>query len=168
MAVATAQTTAHRVHRRDEPEQPAGVSYAGGVTRTIAFAIDAALIDLAGLFVGAVVALVFFIVPVGEDTRTVAVVLGGAAFVVWAIAYFIWFWTTTGQTPGNRVMRIRVIRTDGAPLRLRGALVRLAGMVIGLPLLIGYVPVLITDRRRALHDAMAHTVVIDASERVIP
>lgn len=158
-----AQTTARRVHHRNEPEPDHGTSYAGVVTRTIAFAIDAALIDLAALGVGAAAALVFSILPVGHDTRTVAIALGGVAFVLWGIAYFTWFWTTTGQTPGNRAMRIRVVRAAGDPLRPRHALVRLAGMVIGLPLFAGYVPILLTDRRRALHDAMAGTVVVEGA-----
>ena len=161
-----AQTTAHRVHRRHAPEPEPVTSYSGIVTRTIAFAIDAAVIDLAGLAVGAAIALVFSILPVGQDTQTVAIALGGLAFVLWCVAYFTWFWTTAGQTPGNRAMHIRVRRLDGHPLRVRHALVRLVGMVIGLPLFAGYIPILVTDRRRALHDAMAGTVVVDATEPI--
>jgi uncharacterized RDD family membrane protein YckC len=151
-----------RVYGTPQPEPVADPGHAGFVTRTIAFAIDAALIDLAGLAVGAVVALVLSILPVSQDVRTVAVAVGGVAFVLWAIAYFTIFWTATGETPGNRAMRIRVMRVDGGPLRVRHALVRLAGMVIGLPLFVGYWPILVTDRRRGLHDAMAGTVVMDS------
>jgi uncharacterized RDD family membrane protein YckC len=161
-----AQTTAHRVHRRNMPEPEPETSYSGLVTRTVAFAIDAAVIDLVGIAVGAVFALVFSILPLGHDTQTVLIALGGVAFVLWGIAYFTWFWTTTGQTVGNRAMRIRVLRVDARPMRARHALVRLIGIVIGLPLFAGYIPILLTDRRRALHDAMAGTVVVGAVERV--
>ena len=160
----SAQAAADRVHRKAAPIEPATTGYSGFVTRTIAFAIDAALIDLAAVAVAAVVALVFSILPVSHDVKTVAVALGGAAFVVWVITYFTTFWTTTGVTPGNRVMRIRVQRADGSQLRVRHALVRLAGIVLGLPLLIGYWPILFTDRRRGLHDAMAGTVVVDVRD----
>jgi uncharacterized RDD family membrane protein YckC len=156
----SAQSTAHRVHRRNEPERRPDTSYAGFVTRTIAFAIDAAVIDLAALAVGAALALVFSIIPIGHDTKTAVIAAGGVAFVLWAISYFSWFWTTTGQTPGNRAMRVRVARVDGSDLRARHALARLVGMVIGAPLLWGYIPILVTDRRRALHDRMAGTVVV--------
>jgi len=88
--------------------------------------------------------------------------VGGVAFVLWSVAYFVTFWTTTGETPGNRAMRIRVKRADGSALRPRHALARLAGMVVGLPLLIGYLPILVSDTRRGLHDAMAGTVVVDS------
>jgi uncharacterized RDD family membrane protein YckC len=162
MAVAV-QTTARRVHAdRAPPERQREPGHAGFVTRTIAFAIDAALIDIAAVAVGAVVALVFSILPVSHDVETAAIAVGGVAFVLWSMAYFMTFWTTTGETPGNRAMRIRVVRTDGTRLRPRHALARLAGMVIGLPLLIGYVPILISDTRRGLHDAMAGTVVVDS------
>jgi uncharacterized RDD family membrane protein YckC len=157
------QTTARRVHADRAPvAPPAKPGYAGFVTRTIAFSIDAALIDLAALTVAAIAALFFSIMPVSHDVEKVAVAVGGVAFVLWSVAYFATFWTTTGETPGNRAMRIRVKRADGSALRPRHALARLAGMVIGLPLLIGYLPILVSDRRRGLHDAMAGTVVVDS------
>jgi uncharacterized RDD family membrane protein YckC len=146
------------------PDGPPDAAYVGGVTRAIALAIDAAVIDLAGLAVGAIFALIFSILPVSHDFKTVAAIVGAVAFVIWSIAYFTTFWTATGQTPGNRAMRIRVVREDGAPLRPRHALARLAGMLIGLPLLWGYAPILFTDRRRGLHDAMAGTVVLAAED----
>ena len=157
------QTTARRVHADRSPAvAPAEPGYAGFVTRTIAFSIDAALIDLAALTVAAIAALFFSIMPVSHDVEKVAVAVGGVAFVLWSVAYFVTFWTTTGETPGNRAMRIRVKRADGSALRPRHALARLAGMVIGLPLLIGYLPILVSDTRRGLHDAMAGTVVVDS------
>ena len=92
-------------------------------------------------------------------------------FVVWAAAYFVTFWSTTGQTPGARIMRFRVL----APGAKRGhigprrALVRLIGMVLAaIPLLAGYFMVLFDDRRRGLHDRLARTVVIDAPDTETP
>ena len=35
--------------------------------------------------------------------------LGALAWFVWTIAYFVTFWSSTGQTPGNRLLRIRVL-----------------------------------------------------------
>jgi uncharacterized RDD family membrane protein YckC len=159
IAVDRAQLAARRVHG-PSVAQPAERVYAGFVTRTIAFAIDAVLIDVAALGVAAVVALVFSVFPVSSNVHDVFVAAGGVLFVIWTITYFVVFWTTTGQTPGNRVMRIRVLRAAGDRLRPRHALVRLLGMLIGLVLLLGYLPILVNDRRRGLHDAMAGTVVI--------
>jgi uncharacterized RDD family membrane protein YckC len=137
---------------------------AGIVTRTIAFAIDAALIDAAAVAVGAVVALVFSVLPVSHELRTIVAAVGAAVFVIWGIVYFTVFWTTTGQTPGNRVMHIRLARSDGSQLKPRHALLRLAGMVISIPLFWGYVPILFTEHRRAVYDSMAGTEVLNVTE----
>jgi uncharacterized RDD family membrane protein YckC len=126
----------------------------------VAFAADAAIIDAVAIAVGVVVALVLSVLPESEHHRTLAVAIGGGAFFVWVVGYFIAFWTTTGQTPGNRAMRIRVTRVDGRPLRFGHAAVRLVGIVLAaLPLFAGYVPILLTDRRRGLQDYLAGTVV---------
>jgi uncharacterized RDD family membrane protein YckC len=158
IAVDRAQLAARRVHGAPAVESGEPV-YAGFVTRTIAFAIDAVVINVAALGVAAVVALVFSVFPVSSDVHDAFIATGGVLFVLWTITYFTVFWTSTGQTPGNRVMQIRVVRADGSRLRPRHALARLVGMVIGLILLLGYLPILVTDRRRGLHDSMAGTVV---------
>jgi uncharacterized RDD family membrane protein YckC len=135
--------------------------YGGLVTRAIAAAIDALVIDLAALFVAAVVALVLSIFPVTHDTKTLLAVLGGVLFGVWVVAYFVTCWTTTGQTPGDRIMHLVVMREDGTRLRPARAFLRLVGAVLGLVFLLGYIPILLNDRRRALHDWMAGTVVVN-------
>ena len=135
-------------------------TYAGLVTRTVAFAIDAALVNLAGLVTGAVFALVFSLLPVSDAFQNVLIAIGAALFVLWGVAYFVTFWTTTGETPGNRVMRIRVESGAGRPPRVGLALLRVAGIVLSVPLFIGFWPILFTDRRRGLHDMLAGTVVV--------
>jgi uncharacterized RDD family membrane protein YckC len=141
---------------------PARVSYAGLITRTIAFAIDAAIINVVAITVAAVIALVLSVFPASDDMKKLLAAVGAGLWVVWLIAYFVTFWTTTGETPGNRVMRIRVVRADGGGrVRPARALARLAGLVIGLPLFLGYVPILLTDRRRGLQDVMGRTVVVN-------
>src|SRR4051812_25111031 len=139
--------------------------YAGLVTRAIAAAIDALLIDLAALFVAAVVALVLSIFPITHDTKAVLAVIGGVLFAVWVIAYFVTFWTTTGQTPGDRTRHSQAIREAGGALGPWRAAPRLVAAVVGLISLLGYVPILLNVRRRGLHDWMAETVVIEAQPR---
>ncbi|MFL5886809.1 MAG: RDD family protein [Thermoleophilaceae bacterium] len=166
LAAGGAQTAARRVHGAPVAEAPPAIVYAGFVTRTIAFALDALLLDVVAVAVAAVVALVFSVFPVSSGVHDAAIAAGGVLFVIWTLAYFTTFWTTTGQTPGSRVMTIRVIRADGGKLRPRHALVRLVGLVLSLPLLLGYLPILVTDRRRGLFDAMAGTVVVGAQSPV--
>jgi uncharacterized RDD family membrane protein YckC len=142
----------------------AAPAYAGVVTRTIAFALDAAVIDLVAAVVAGVVVLVGSIFHVSHVLRTVALTVGAVVFVVWCIAYFVGFWATTGQTPGNRVMRLRVVRLDGGRLRPRQALARIVGLLVSFPLLWGFVPILFTDRRRGVADMLAGTVVVETSD----
>jgi uncharacterized RDD family membrane protein YckC len=136
--------------------------YAGLVTRAIAFAVDAAIVNLTGLGVGVVVGLALSILKTPAKTDDVLVAVGGGLFVIWTIAYFVAFWSTTGQTPGDRVMRIRVRRAgEDSPLRPRWALVRLVGLgLAAIPLLLGFLPILLNDRRRGLHDFLARSVVV--------
>ena len=72
----------------------AAPTYEGLVTRAIAFAIDAAIIDLIALVVGVGVGLALSILNVGHNTQVVLLAIGGVAFVVWSIAYFVTFWST--------------------------------------------------------------------------
>ncbi|HUE26023.1 MAG TPA: RDD family protein [Solirubrobacteraceae bacterium] len=142
------------------PPQEAPTRYAGVVTRTIALVADVLLIDAVALAVAGAVALIFAVFAVTGRNHTLTAIIGGAAFVAWLVGYFVTFWTTTGQTPGSRMMRIRVLRTDGGRLRPIQALIRLGAMVLSLPLFWGYWPILTSPRRRGVPDAMAGSVVV--------
>jgi uncharacterized RDD family membrane protein YckC len=141
--------------------------YAGLVTRAIAFAIDVALIDLAAAIVAIVVGLGVSAFDLPDVVVTITVAVCGLAYLAWTVGYFAMFWSTTGQTPGARVMGLRVVcAVGGEPVRLRSAVVRLAGMVLAaLPLFAGFLLILVDDRRRGLQDRLARTIVVyDASD----
>jgi uncharacterized RDD family membrane protein YckC len=134
------------------------------VTRAVAFVVDAAIVNAVAAIVAASAALVISVFPISDTVHTVLVAIGGFAFFAWVIGYFATFWATTGQTPGNRVMRIRVTRPDGGGLRPSRALLRVAGLVLAaLPLFAGFIPILFNDRRRGLADWIADTVVVTAT-----
>ena len=160
-----AQDIARRVH--GTPPPPASEPrYIGLVTRAIAFAIDAAIVNLVAVVVAGAAALILSIFPLGHNAKTVFVAVGGFLWFVWLMAYFATFWATTGQTPGNRLMRIRVQRPSGLPLGPKRAFLRLIGVTIAaLPLFAGFVPVLFNDRRRGLADWLVDTVVVSAEEQ---
>jgi uncharacterized RDD family membrane protein YckC len=141
--------------------------YEGLVTRGIAFAIDAAVINLVAIVVAGGVALALSVLSVPENSLDTALVaVGGALFLAWSVGYFVTFWSTTGQTPGSRLMRITVCGADdGGVLRPRRAAFRFACLVLAaIPLLAGFLPILFDDRRRGLHDMLAGTVVVEAPE----
>jgi uncharacterized RDD family membrane protein YckC len=140
--------------------------YAGIATRGIALAIDAAIAN--GLYiVGA--ALLGLIGSLVGDLRPQWLVALIAA-IGWAIVvggYFVLFWTTTGQTPGMRLMRLRLVTYRGERVHFVRALIRLGGLVLAIiPLFAGFLPVLVDERRRALQDFLARTVVLHVSEPV--
>ena len=102
-------------------------AYEGLVTRAIAFCIDAAIINGVAIVVAAGISLALSVLSVSGWEEDVLIALGGTAFVLWAVGYFVTFWSSTGQTPGSRVMRVRVCRADDLlPLRPARALLRFA------------------------------------------
>jgi uncharacterized RDD family membrane protein YckC len=162
----SARPVASRVHESAR-EHTTELRYEGLVTRGIAFALDAAVINLVAIVVAGGVALALSVLSVPKDSLdTVLIAAGGALFLAWSVGYFVTFWSTTGQTPGSRLMRITVCGADdGSVLRPRRAAFRFACLVLAaIPLLTGFVPILFDDRRRGLHDMLAGTVVVEASK----
>jgi uncharacterized RDD family membrane protein YckC len=152
------------VRRRSGAMTPAAPVYEGLVTRGIAFAVDAAVINLVALIVSVSVGLALSVLDPSNDGETVALAVGAVAYALWSIGYFVTFWSTTGQTPGNRLLQIRVCRADdGGVLRPRKSLLRLGAMVLcTLPLFAGFLTILVDNRRRGLHDVVAGSVVVAA------
>lgn len=79
--------------------------------------------------------------------------------------YFLFFETRlSGQTPGKRLLGLRVIRDDGLPIGLRRSLIRNLLRVVDMlppPLyLVGGISVLATRRGQRLGDIAAGTIVI--------
>jgi uncharacterized RDD family membrane protein YckC len=139
----------------------AAPTYGGIATRGIALAIDAAFANFIVLIIGALLSLVASLT--GGDLRPqwLVAVLAAAGWALVVGAYFTVFWSTTGQTPGMRLMGLRVVAADGEPPHLVRSLVRLIGLGLAIiPLFAGFLPVLFDGRRRALQDYLARTVVI--------
>lgn len=142
----------------------ARIPYAGIATRGVALAIDAALAQTIVFAAGAVLALIASLVG-DVELGTVAKVVAGLAWAAVVGGWFVVFWTTAGQTPGMRLLGLRVLGPDGGPPGTWRAVVRLGGLAMAIvPAFAGFLPVLVDDRRRALQDFAAHTVVVyDAS-----
>ena len=136
------------------------VPYVGLATRALALAVDVAIVQVLVFSGAAVLALVGSIV--GDlQFDTFARVLAAAAWALAVGAYFVFFWSIAGQTPAMRIMDIRV-RTAGStdPPSLWRSIVRMIGLVLAIiPFFAGFLPVLVDDRRRGIHDMMAGTVV---------
>ena len=72
--------------------------------------------------------------------------------------------SATGQTPGNRVMRIRVEDArGGGSIPARRAVLRFFALVLAaIPLCAGILMILVDRRRRGLQDVLARTYVVHA------
>jgi uncharacterized RDD family membrane protein YckC len=137
--------------------------HVGVVTRAVSWTLDALLINLVAIITGLGVALISSVVHVPASAKTALQVAGGAVYVVWCAAYFVVFWATTGQTPGARVMQIRLVTAKRQRVKPIRAFVRWIGMQLSiLAVFTGYVPILFG--RRGFPDWLARTLVIDAPQ----
>lgn len=141
--------------------------------RLAAFAIDfAALACTAGLLNWALLATLDLppLMPPAKGLGVVLalleispgdVVLRIAPGLVMAALYFGAFWTLTGQSPGQRVLGIRVVDPRGnTPGVLRVAL-RLFGQAIALaPAALGWIWLAFDREKRGWHDHIARTYVV--------
>ena len=147
--------------RRQPRTLEAGAPHYGGLSaRGIAGLVDIALANVLVLAVGGLVGAVGTLLGVSLPGAVVAV-LAGIGWMLFLAGYAVLFWSTAGQTPGMRVSRLRLAGMDGAPPGVVRAFIRfLATMVAVAPLGAGFVPVLFDQRRRALQDLVAKTVVV--------
>lgn len=139
--------------------------YAGLVERAVAAIIDQILI---GIVTGVLVALgiggASFAISTGNVAEAIAAMFTIliVTTVLW-ILYFTILEGTSGQSLGKRIMHIRVVREDGAPMDLVTAFIRnLLRIIDYLPTLyiFGIIMILISNERQRLGDMAAKTVVI--------
>ncbi len=150
------------------PVGPApGVRYAGHGARFLAYLVDG---FIAGLLIWVIMIVLgmitAIIVATGSETASVlAIVFTTAAVFVVSLAYFPWFWMHGGQTPGMRVLRLRVVRAvDGGPLGGGQAVIRLIGLWISFMVFyLGVIWILFDAKRQGWHDKIAGTVVIEVN-----
>ncbi|MDN3652893.1 RDD family protein [Thalassotalea ponticola] len=86
----------------------------------------------------------------------------------WAALYFTVFTSWwQGQTPGKRLMGIRVLQLDGTPLSVWDSFGRYGGYGAGIATgLLGFLQIYWDPNRQAIHDKISATVVIDERKKV--
>ncbi len=144
--------------------------YAGFFSRAAAFAIDRAIIFSIAFVI--IVVIQYFLdlfmieqwfTSHDEDatTRAILTVLLSSAGInlVVSIFYNIGYWMLSGQTPGKRMLGVRVIRVDGERLHFRNALWRQVGYWISSILFLGFLWILIDNKRQGFHDKLGGTIV---------
>jgi uncharacterized RDD family membrane protein YckC len=135
------------------------VPFAGIATRGFGLAVDALLVTLVFVIGAALVGLIASLVGHLRPAWLVGVI-EAASWLTLVSVYFVGFWTAAGQTPGMRLMRLRVVTGSDAPPGFVRSVVRLFGLALAIiPCFAGFLPVLFDGRRRALQDYLAGTVV---------
>lgn len=118
-------------------------------TRFIALVIDTIIVGVIGGIVGVVLG----------NTGT-----GGIVGFLVGIGYQWYFLTqNNGQTPGKRLMGIRVIKVSGEPLTAVDVIVRYVGYFINsFLLMLGWIWAIFDANNQGLHDKLAGTYVVRA------
>jgi uncharacterized RDD family membrane protein YckC len=128
--------------------------YAGFWIRVGAYLIDAILLGIVGSLLGSNAQYG----PNGYDQVSRSRDLSGLLNLV----YFVAFWTYTGgQTLGNRLLGLGVVRIYGTPVTLGTAIVRWIGLVISfVVILLGVIWVGFDPKKQGWHDKLAGTAVV--------
>lgn len=155
----------------DRPLVAAEVAPPGGFwIRFVAYMIDGLImlvpaVILVGIFVGLVI---LTDEPVDDESLAAPLVIAAVLLVI-ALIVINWLYealmTSSARraTLGKMALGLRIVRFDGAQLSFGRATARhFAKFIVtpAVPLFIGYIMAAFTNRKRALHDILADTLVI--------
>lgn len=135
--------------------------YAGFASRFAAFAVDVGISLCVYLLALAAISFAARVLTGKDITWNKGDIWVIIAYAVWAFIYFAHSWAASGRTAGMALFGVRVVRDDGSDVSGRRAVVRTLALPLSFLLLgLGFVGILLGDRRRALHDVIAGTAVI--------
>ena len=138
-------------NRTDLAAGPPLAVRAGFGRRLAAYLLDAVIVGVATSLVS------FGVQGVGNDGVFVGV---QALLMLATIAYYVYFWHTSGTTPGKQALGLRVVNARGESLTVGQAIIRYVGYIVSaLPLFLGFFWAL-RQERRGWHDLIADTYVI--------
>lgn len=157
-------------------QPPAAVVYAGFWLRFAAYVVDYLILDLPLVFLAMVAGFIYGL-SVARNHEKVGFVNsdGGinTSFVIFELSIMVvsmvihWLYfalqesSSAQATLGKRVIGIKVTNLEGRRIGLGQATGRFFGKIIsGLTLLIGYMMAGFTERKQALHDILAGTLVV--------
>jgi uncharacterized RDD family membrane protein YckC len=138
-----------------------GPVYAGFWLRFVAYFIDAVIVNIAAYILGAIGGLALGFGAAGTGNQAAQTTAGLIGLVLAWLYFAFQESSAVSATLGKRALGLRVLRSDGMRLSFGRATGRFfAKFLSGAILLIGYIMAGFTDRKRALHDMIADTVVI--------
>lgn len=142
-------------------KEPQEIDYAVFWKRVLAAIIDIAIITGTISLLAVLYSLTDFILPIDLEGLWVP-------FAVPAFILFIWLYYAVQEcsikqaTFGKRLLKIRIMGSKGQPVTFARATARFFAKFLSVISQIGMILPLWTDRRQALHDLLAKTIVIDS------
>jgi uncharacterized RDD family membrane protein YckC len=135
-----------------------GIEFGGPGARLVGYIVDVLIASAAVLVLVVVFGILAVIIPF---LGVIGLLL---SVIVVPLAYFPYFWAKSGQTPGMKMMHIKVVRdSDGGPITSGQAILRLIGYwVSGFVFYLGYIWIFVDKRQRGWFDLIAGTIVIKA------
>ena len=140
---------------------------AGFWIRFSAYIIDSIIIGVPMALTSALSLPVMLASATGGDTTTGPFVfflffLGMGVTLLLSIAYPVYFWSSSGSTPGKNLFGLRVTAVSGVcPIGASQALMRVVGYFVnGFTFGIGFLLIAFSEDKRGLHDRLAETKVI--------
>ncbi|HEY9288735.1 MAG TPA: RDD family protein [Candidatus Dormibacteraeota bacterium] len=127
---------------------------AGFWIRVLAYIIDAIILGIIGSIITSILNLSL------NGRSSVNLILG--------LIYFTYFWSNSsvwpGQTVGQKLLNLRVIKTDGSDLDIGRSVIRYVGLIISfIVILIGVIWVAFDPNKQGWHDKIAGTYVVKTS-----
>ncbi len=145
-----------------------GLLPSGFVSRAAALVVDALALAGATSTAGYVLSALAAVIPakslfgMGLDR---ALPVGAGALVV--LLYFVFCWSAFGRTLGMALMGLKVVTVAGGRVSAPRAVFRFVGfLVAGAVAGLGFLWVLVDDRRMAWHDHLAGTIVVRVHRRL--
>jgi serine/threonine protein kinase len=130
--------------------------FAGFGQRFIASLIDGIVLWIAGVLIGAIALVLASDSTYDSLTCCLQLLPTGLSF-----SYYTYFHAHSGQTPGKKAMRIKVVSSDGSPVSTGKSIVRTIGYWIStLFFCLGFLWMLWDQDKQTWHDKMAGTYVI--------
>jgi uncharacterized RDD family membrane protein YckC len=129
-----------------------GMAYAGFGSRLISLIIDSIIVGVAN-----------FIIQYAVTAAIGSQALFAVIAIVITLAYTVYFFTSTGQTLGMKMLGIKAVDANGHVLSTGAAVIRFFGAWVSVIIIfIGYVMMLWDGRKQTLHDKFAGSFIVKA------
>jgi len=141
-----------------ETTREKSMDYTGIGSRMMAYVIDTVL---QGFISGAIIVGLALLATFGLQTPDV---LANVIIPIIFLGYFVFFEAKSGQTPGKKMLDMKVVNTDGSSIGYKESIVRNLLRIIDALIvfyMIGIAAVFITDKSQRIGDLAAGTVVVE-------